>query len=406
MQAPTASVPSSSYSVLIIGGGIGGVAAALALCRVRVPVRLFERAPELSEVGAGLGLWMNALRVLDQLGVGERVRQLGAPLRVAEVCSAGGAVLSRLDLQDVMSDPDVANYVLHRADLHAALLEQLPAGVLSTGAECIGVEQNANGAIAHFDYGPPQRGSLLIGADGLHSVVRAALWGRDRTRYSGQTCYRGIAPVAPAEPHVLREVQGAGKRAAVCPLDEQRVYWWAAVNAPAATADAPAGRKRALLDEFGGWPFQVPEAIAVSTGTILRNDLVDRAPLKQWSQGRITLLGDAAHPMLPNLGQGACTAIEDGLVLARAVAQHGRTPRALEHYEAERIGRTTAVVRQSWNFGVPVRWEHPLAVRLREQLIRRTPSALLARTMRQHIGYDVGDLPLRSEDVAAGSSHE
>jgi FAD-dependent urate hydroxylase len=397
MQPSAVPVPNASGSVLIIGGGIGGIAAALALHRIGIPVRVFERAPELSEVGAGLGLWMNALRVLDQLGVGQRIRKLGAPLSVAEVCSSDGTLLGRLNLEDVLSDSDAANYVLHRADLHNALLEQLPAGVLITGAECVGVEQNANEAVAHFHDRLPERASLLIGADGLHSVARAVLWGRDSLRYSGQTCYRGIAPIGPAEPHVLREVQGAGKRAAVCPLDEHRVYWWAAVNAPFGEIDDPAARKQTLLDQFRGWAYQVPEAIAASTGTILRNDLVDRAPLKRWSQGRITLLGDAAHPMLPNLGQGACTAIEDSLVLARAVAQQGVTPRALQAYEAERLGRTTAVVRQSWSFGVPARWQHPWAVWLREQLIRRTPSALLARTMRQQIGYDVGVLPQRHD---------
>jgi 2-polyprenyl-6-methoxyphenol hydroxylase-like FAD-dependent oxidoreductase len=390
MHTPFPAAPHSSASVLIIGGGIGGIAAALAFHRVGIRVRVFERAPELSEVGAGLALWMNALRVLDQLGVGQRIRRLGAPLHVAEICSSGGAVLSRFEFGDLIPDVASANYVLHRADLHAALLEQLPAGVLVTGSECVGVEQDADRAVAHFRHRAPEHASLLIGADGLGSAVRVALRGSDPVRYSGQTCYRGIAPLAPADPHVLREVQGAGQRAAVCPLDERRVYWWAALNAPPGELDDPAARKQALLERFRGWPCQVPEAIAASTGTILRNDLVDRAPLKRWSDGRITLLGDAAHPMLPNLGQGACTAIEDSLVLARAVARHGATPRALQVYEAERIPRTTSLVRQSWQFGVPVRWTHPWAVRLREQLIRRTPAAFLALTLRQQIGYDVG----------------
>jgi FAD-dependent urate hydroxylase len=383
----------ASDAVAIIGGGIGGLAVAVALRQIGVRVRVFERAPELSEVGAGLGLWMNALRVLDRLGVGERIRRLGAPLRVAEVCASGGAVLSRIDLQEVISETGAANYVLHRADLHAALLEQLPEGVVTTGAECVGVEQSADEVVGHFRDGAPLRTPLLIGADGLHSVVRGALWGGGALRYSGQTCYRGIAPFAPADPHVLREVQGAGQRAAVCPLGANRVYWWAAVNAPAGEADEPGARKERLLEQFRGWAYQVPEAIAATTGSILRNDLVDREPLKRWSQGRVTLLGDAAHPMLPNLGQGACTAIEDGLVLARAIVEHGPTPRALQAYEAERIGRTTKVVRQSWNFGIPARWERSWAVWLREQLVRHTPPRVLASVMRQHLEYDAGRLP-------------
>lgn len=302
-------------------------------------------------------------------------------------------MLSRLDLREAVPDADAANYVLHRADLHAALAEQLPAGALHTGAECVGVEQGADGVTAHFRDRAPAHGALLIGADGIHSAVRTALWGPGETRYSGQTCYRGIADFTAADPRVLREVQGAGQRAAVCAIGPHRVYWWAAINAPAGQEDDPAARPLHLQERFAGWPYGVPEAIEATTGPVLRNDLVDRAPLTRWGRGRATLLGDAAHPMLPNLGQGACTAIEDGLVLARAVARHGLASEALQAYERERIGRTTKVVRQSWTFGVPARWQNQAAVRLREQLVRLTPSALLARTMRQHIAYDAGSLP-------------
>jgi 2-polyprenyl-6-methoxyphenol hydroxylase-like FAD-dependent oxidoreductase len=132
----------------------------------------------------------------------------------------------------------------------------------------------------------------------------------------------------------------------------------------------------------------VPEAIAATEGAILRNDLVDREPLRHWSRGRATLLGDAAHPMLPNLGQGACTALEDALVLAQSVRRHGATPDALRAYEAARIPRTTRIVRESWSFGGPARWSAPWAVRLRETLIRATPSAVLAGAIRRHVGYD------------------
>jgi FAD-dependent urate hydroxylase len=379
-------------TVLVIGGGIGGLAAALALRRVGASVHVFERVPELHEVGAGLGLWMNAVRVLDRLGVGAEIRAIGAPLSLAEVCSFRGAVLSRLELSEVVPGADAVNYVLHRADLHAALARQLPADVLRTASECVAVRQDETGVVASFAEGPPVRGALLVGADGLHSVVRPELWGRDRTRYSGQTCYRGVARLRVPDPHVLREVQGPGMRAAVCPLGADRVYWWAAINAEAGEPDEPAARRQHLLERFRGWPYLVPEAIAATEGPILRNDLVDRAPLKRWSRGRATLLGDAAHPMLPNLGQGACTAIEDALVLARAVSDHGPTPEALQIYERERIGRTTRIVRESWGFGVPARWRSGWAVRLREALIRSTPKTVMVRALRRHIDYDPGPL--------------
>ena len=381
-----------SGPVLIIGGGIGGLSAALALHRVGVPVQVFERAPELSEVGAGLGLWTNALRVLDQLRVGERIRQVGFPLTVLEGCSYRGTVLSRLPLARVLGDGDAANYVVRRTDLQAVLAEQLPAGMVTTGAECVAVEQERERVTARFQDGRSVAGAVLIGADGLHSVVRKALWGDSELRYSGQTCYRALAPTMPPDPHVLREVQGPGMRGSVCAVGEGQVYWWAAMNAPPGEADDPAERKQYLLDRYRNWPFHIPEAIAATEGPILRNDLVDRPPLRRWIRGRITLLGDAAHPMLPNLGQGGCTAIEDGLVLACAIARHGTTATALASYEQERIGRATRIARQSWNFGVAVRWQAPWAVWAREQIVRLTPNAITGRIVAAQIDFDVGAL--------------
>jgi 2-polyprenyl-6-methoxyphenol hydroxylase-like FAD-dependent oxidoreductase len=376
-------------TVLIVGAGIGGLAAAIALRQAGVPARVLERAPHLGEVGAGLGLWANAVLVLDRLGAGEEIRGLGAPLTIAEICSAHGTVLSRLDLRRVLPDPRAASYVVHRADLHAALARRLPPGLVETGAEVLDVLQDARGgANVLLADGRSVRGSLVIGADGIRSAVRRSLWGEHALRYSGQTCYRGIAPLDVADPHVLREVQGSGRRAAVCPLGDGRVYWWAAVNAPADQSDEPERRREILGELFRGWPHGVPEAIAASEGAILRNDLVDREPLRHWSRGRATLLGDAAHPMLPNLGQGACTALEDALVLAQSVRRHGATPDALRAYEAARIPRTTRIVRESWSFGGPARWSAPWAVRLRETLIRATPSAVLAGAIRRHVGYD------------------
>lgn len=392
-------------NAIVVGGGIGGLAAALALHRMGIAVRVFERAPALEEVGAGLGLWMNALKVLDELGVGAEIRARGRALTTAEVCSSRGAVLSRIDLGELFAGSDGANYVLHRADLHTALARQLPRGTIETAHECVAVQEDDGEVTVSFAGRPAVRGTVVIGADGINSTVREALWGRQPTRYSGQTCYRGIARLRVPDPHVLREVQGPGRRAAVCPLDPERVYWWAAVNARAGEPDDPSARRERLRGLFAGWPYLVAEAIEATDGPILRNDLVDREPLKKWGRGRVTLLGDAAHPMLPNLGQGACTAIEDALVLARAIAEHGVAARALEAYEAERIGRTTKIVRDSWNFGVPARWENGLAVRLRETLIRATPRAVLASAVRRHVDFDPGTLPHPAGGPGGGLQH-
>lgn len=373
-------------TALIIGGGIGGHTLAIALAKAGIEPRLFERAPQLGEVGAGLGVWANAMRVLDRLGVGQKVRKLGSPLRRGEIVSWRGRVLSVLDIEGVTNDLGAGCYLLHRAELLAAIAEAVPAGVARAGMRCVRIEQEGEKVRAHFENGEVAEADVLIGADGLHSVVRASLWGEEPLRYSGQTCYRGIAPLGPLEPQVIRELSGPGLRAAVCPLDARRVYWWAALNAPEGEADVPAERQNYLLDKFRGWPHGIVDFIAATpAASILRNDLVDRAPLPSWSRGRVTLLGDAAHPTTPNLGQGACMAIEDAPVLADALASTSCPATAFRVYETRRLTRTTSVTKASWNFGRLARWQHPAAVWLRETLFRSAPAFLLERSLREQV---------------------
>jgi 2-polyprenyl-6-methoxyphenol hydroxylase-like FAD-dependent oxidoreductase len=380
--------------VLVSGAGIGGLALAQALNLTGVPFRVFERAPELGEVGSGLGLMMNALRALDALGVGERVRAGGMSFETAEIASYRGHALGGMDVTELDPGARGNNFVAHRADLHRALLKALPEGSVVTGREAVRFEEDGEGVALHFSGGETVRGTVLVGADGLNSPVRRQLHGDDALRYSGQTCYRGIAHVPPPEPGMLREVQGPGRRVGICPLDAGRVYWWAAVNAPEAEPDDPLRRRDDVLDAFEGWPFEFPELVgATAPEGILRNDLVDRGARPRWGRGRVTLLGDAAHPMLPNLGQGASSAIEDAVVLARALATHTRSEDALRAYERQRTARAARLIRDSWQFGIPVRWAHPLAVRLRELALRATPKPVLVRRFRVYTTYDPGSLP-------------
>jgi 2-polyprenyl-6-methoxyphenol hydroxylase-like FAD-dependent oxidoreductase len=393
--------------VLVIGAGIGGLAAAVALRRAGVPVAVYERAPVLGEVGAGLGLLSNAVRVLDALGLGDVVRAEARPLVTGQFCTSAGRVLQSVPMAEAAAPGAPPSFVVHRADLHRWLLSALPPGFVYTGRECVGIADNGRGERATFADGSHADGVALVGADGFASVVRRHLWGERAVRYSGQTCYRGVAAFTPREPDVLREIQGRGRRASVIYLGNGRTYWWAAVNAPAGERDDPAGRRDALLAWYRGWPFDVPEAIAATDpADILRNDLQDIAPLKRWGRGRVTLLGDAAHPMTPNLGQGACSAIEDAMVLARHLGRHAKQAAAgngaaaaaddpsaaLAAYERERLPRAGMLVKHSWQFGVQGRWKHPLAVAVRDNLTAVVPRAILLRRFRGYIGYDAGTL--------------
>ena len=168
----------------------------------------------------------------------------------------------------------------------------------------------------------PIAGDLLVGADGLHSVVRRHVLGDGPPRYAGETIFRGIADLALPRPEICRELFGAGRRAAYYELGGGRVYWWATAPLPAGTEVPRAGRRAYLLEAFAGWAFDLPDVLAATPDDrILQNDIYDRPPARRWHRGRVVLLGDAAHPTTPNLGQGACMAIEDAVVLARALVE-------------------------------------------------------------------------------------
>ena len=378
--------------VLIIGGGIGGATAMLALQKVGIAAEMFERAAQLKEVGAGIALWTAPFRALERLGVGEKIRQYATPLRFGEFGFASGKFFRRMEMEKVLGSNFNENFILHRADLHRAILSEIDKNTIHTDHECEKIDQHSDGVKVFFKNGATAEGAILIGADGFNSVVRKTLFGKSPARYSGQTCYRGVADIPALRPQVLAEIHGSGQRFGIAPINDRRVYWFAAMNAPQKEKDATENRREFLAEKYEDWAFGIPEMISATADNILRNDLVDYQPLKTWTNGRVTLLGDAAHPMLPNLGQGACTAIEDGFILARNIRQKGVNADALLAYEAERIGRTTRIVNQSWQFGVPLVWTNPAVVWLRNKLFEYAPKSMSENIFRENIRFDVGRL--------------
>jgi 2-polyprenyl-6-methoxyphenol hydroxylase-like FAD-dependent oxidoreductase len=192
---------------------------------------------------------------------------------------------------------------------------------------------------------------------------------------------------------VLREVQGYGQRCAVCPVDSQTVYWWVAHNAPANRLIAQGDRAAYLQERYAGWPHGIGAVIAATPGgAILQNDLIDRVPTRSYYKGRAALLGDAAHPTTPNLGQGANMALDDALVLARALRDERDAESAFARYQRERLPRTRTIVERSWRFGQLTRWENPLLVLLRELALKAAPRSTLIKQLRWQILEDVGAL--------------
>jgi 2-polyprenyl-6-methoxyphenol hydroxylase-like FAD-dependent oxidoreductase len=376
----------SERRAIVIGGGIGGLTTAIALRGAGFDVDVFERAAELNEVGAGISLWSNALGVLDRLNLGEAIRAVSVPARSIGLRTWQGEVLVSDPLVGLEATRGVVCRVMHRAELQAALYRACGPARVHLAARAVGFREDPDGVVVELDGGETVRGDLLVGADGLHSIVRAGLWGHERPRYSGYTAWR--AAVRFDMPGGASETWGYGARFGQAAMSGGRLYWFATKNS--AEGQRADDEKADLLHTFRGWHAPVEAIIAATDpSAILRNDIVDRPPLRRWGRGRVTLVGDAAHPMTPNLGQGACQAIEDALALALSLDRHRGIPEALGSYEAMRIPRTSAIVARSRDVGRLGQIENRTLATLRNALMRRTPARFQTRQLAQVIDYEV-----------------
>jgi salicylate hydroxylase len=335
---------------VVVGGGIGGIAAAVALSRAGIDVQVHEQARELTEVGAGVSLAPNGLRMLERLGVGEGIRRLGARYASAELRLPDGRAVRHEPYQFSLPGQNIG---IHRADLLALLAGQLPPGTVRTGHRCTGFSQDAGSATARFADGTTATADVVIGADGIHSVLQGFVVAPAEPVFSGVVAYRGLVPCLEEYPAgAIRMWMGEGKHFLVFPVRAgQLLNYVGFVSSDTAVREswsAP-GDPVALAAHFTGWDpviGQVIAAISGPGGSGFQWGMYDREPLPRWSSGRLTLLGDAAHPMLPHLGQGVNQALEDAVVLATllgASSGPADVPRALAVYEGLRRDRTARV---------------------------------------------------------------
>lgn len=376
--------------VIIIGAGIGGLAAAIGLRQAGIDVSIYEQRQGLEFEGAGISLWTNAIEALTQLGLEDAMRLRAMPPDRAVLRKPSGALITATPLEKLKGPSGApAMVVLHRADLIALLREALGAPVHQNHRvigfeERGGFEEHAGVIQARFENGSEVEGDVLVGADGIHSAICRQLNPTALPRYAGYTAWRAVTRFEAAQKEIS-ETWGCGRRFGVVPMAGGQVYWFATDNCE---SGQPACGKPQLLELFGKWHSPIPELIEASEETsILRNDIYDRDPLPYWGRGRVTLLGDAAHPMTPNLGQGGCQAIEDALVLARCLALEPDAHAALRSYESRRRSRTRDVVIRSRQIGVLGQLANPWSGAIRDLAVRLSPAALSIRQLRSVISY-------------------
>jgi 2-polyprenyl-6-methoxyphenol hydroxylase-like FAD-dependent oxidoreductase len=335
--------------IAVVGAGIAGLASAVGLHRRGHAVTVLEQRTDTSS-GAGISIWPNALAALDQLGLGDAVRAAGGRITAGAARWHDGTWLRRPQTERIVRALGEPLVVVQRSALRDVLAGALPAGALQYGLAATELATAGDGVRLHLSDGSARTVDAVVGADGTHSVVARHLNGPLKRRYVGYTAWRGVAAYA-LDPDLAGKTLGPGVETGHVPMGPDLTYWFATERAPAARR-APEQELAYLRAKFARWAEPLPSILAATAADdVLRDDLYDRTPARCWARGPIVLVGDAAHPMRPHLGQGGCQGLEDAAILAAFVDQAPDLAAAFARFASFRRRRVTSVVRESAMLG-------------------------------------------------------
>jgi 2-polyprenyl-6-methoxyphenol hydroxylase-like FAD-dependent oxidoreductase len=370
---------------IISGGGICGLTMAIMLQRQGHEVVVYEAAPQIKAVGAGLVLSTNAIKALKAIGIADEVLEEGHFFDNFEIKSAKGTTLVNAYSKNFQSKYDsLGNASIHRADLHRKLLSILGDKIaFYTGKRSQSVQQDETGVSLTFMDGTSVKGDYLIASDGIYSPIRQQLLPQSLARFAGYTCWRAVIKHEEGAFNTAKatETWGTNGRFGFVPLTNNRIYWFACIN----TANVRDEKMKAftvkdLQAVFGNYHAPIPQTLALTNEEdLLWNDIEDIKPIKKFAFQRILLAGDAAHATTPNMGQGACQAIEDVAVLLKCLKANRPIETAFQQFEKLRLPRTTKIVNDSWTFGKAAQLSNPFLTLLRNTVIQWTPQSINQR---------------------------
>jgi 2-polyprenyl-6-methoxyphenol hydroxylase-like FAD-dependent oxidoreductase len=369
---------------VIVGGGVGGLTAALALQRAGVAVEVHERHPGPQLHATGFVIWTYAIKLLTDLGVpADELEKAGSPVEQTEIRDQEGKLLATMPVGEVSRKLGAPSYEMQRAGLLAAIAGRLSPGTVRWSSECVGIEQGGESATALLADGSRAPGDVLIGADGIHSVTRRAVAGPAELRYSGYTGVGAVTafthPLLPPRHHV--EIWGRGAKAGVADVGGARARWYLTHKVPPG-AEGQVG-KAEILARTAGWYELLRAAVEASDeGQFARSEAWDLPPLNTWVSGRVVLLGDAAHATTPFAAMGANMAIADACALAVRLTAGGDLGAALHAFQEERKAHTEEVVKHGRRMGLMSQLHSPILAWLRDQAFLHMPADRLEAVCR------------------------
>jgi 2-polyprenyl-6-methoxyphenol hydroxylase-like FAD-dependent oxidoreductase len=379
---------------LVVGGGVGGLTAAIALRQSGFDVSVVERRTkdEGLHEGGGMTLWQNAMRALQMVDLAEPMQTGAAPLQEMWWRKPHGEPLAEWPVDQMNREFGLPVIGVSRAHIHEVLMGALADGSLRLGVECAGFEQDGSGVTARFANGEEERYDVLVGADGIYSKIRAQVLGESKPRYAGYVLTFGVVRLDHEMLTVngYREWDGRGIRLLSFPIGDAQTHWSAIYRAKERSLDEDAASKAELLEMYKGWQEPVADMISGTEETALFHRYIyDREPVERWGEGNVTLLGDAAHPMTPNMGQGACMAIEDAVVLAKDLRDRDPSdvPATLRAWERKRSQRAAHFSKLARMIGRLGRWKNPILCAIRYRIQSRMVPGSSLKEQREALGY-------------------
>ena len=361
----------------IVGAGIGGLTAAIALRQKGFEVEIFESFPEMKKMGAGIVLANNAMQVFQRLGLSEMIYKNSNHISSLKLVDEKLATLTEINLKSFEQKLGTHYAAIHRGTLQELLLKNFPTEHLHLGKRVKQLIEIDDKIQLYFEDGTSHQTNVLIGADGIHSVIRKHFFPKTAIRNAYQVCWRGITKMKLPErfQHEINESWGKGTRFGIVPLADGEVYWFALANYK---NDFRTEFHEANLEKmFSDYDPIVAKIIhSTPTDKIIVNEINDLKPIKKWHTNNVCLIGDAAHATTPNMGQGACQSIEDALALSVCLENEKNIVKAFSNFQKLRIKKANGVINQSWQVGKIAQLENYFGRKIRNSIMRMTPNSL------------------------------